>query len=374
MAGLVDSIKKHKKFKQLASYSIQCIEKVICPPRIGWEANARAAFELGAAEDIADVCARFATDAEVFTLSISSLNGIGSVPRAGGALTSAAVAGPIVLAVAAYFSSVDCGAAGAAEALTRLSPAMDLLVMLARYDAGAFAAAGGVDMLLRVVSSPPPAAVVAAAAAASLPGGALTRTPSKAGGVGKAGAPGSGGGGGAWSGASSSVAIAYSALVASCTTILERASRVKHGLDALTPPDNVAHLLTVATLNLNPPEAPRSKWDSLRGSLKRAGTGLSGGGTPSSTRRSLASVALAARGNGGGGGAEGAASPGGRDSNSSGGGAGSGGRDLNAHLDPAFRILDRIARGDAGRDLLLAQGATQRLSGIMVRGAYHYGY
>lgn len=37
VAVLVDSIRKHKKFKQLASYSIQCLEKVVAPPRLGWE-------------------------------------------------------------------------------------------------------------------------------------------------------------------------------------------------------------------------------------------------------------------------------------------------------------------------------------------------
>ena len=52
-------MRKHKTFKQLASYGLQCLEKVLAPPKKGWEANAKAAFALGAAEDIADVAQRF---------------------------------------------------------------------------------------------------------------------------------------------------------------------------------------------------------------------------------------------------------------------------------------------------------------------------
>ena len=39
--------------------------------------------------------------------------------------------------------------------------------------------------------------------------------------------------------------------------------------------------------------------------------------------------------------------------------------DLNGHLDPAFRTLDRIARLESGRELLRSGDATARLSGIM---------
>lgn len=37
VADMVDTIRKHKKFKQLVTYSLQCLEKVICPPSFGWE-------------------------------------------------------------------------------------------------------------------------------------------------------------------------------------------------------------------------------------------------------------------------------------------------------------------------------------------------
>jgi len=39
VGSLVASIKQHKKFRQLASYSVQCLCKVITPPHVGWERN-----------------------------------------------------------------------------------------------------------------------------------------------------------------------------------------------------------------------------------------------------------------------------------------------------------------------------------------------
>jgi hypothetical protein len=55
VVDLVDSIKKHRKFKQLASYSVQCLQKVLTPPHVGWEQNLEDAFEHGALNAISDV-------------------------------------------------------------------------------------------------------------------------------------------------------------------------------------------------------------------------------------------------------------------------------------------------------------------------------
>jgi hypothetical protein len=52
---LVQSIKQHKKFKQLASYSVQCLTKALLPPTVGWEANTKEAFQAGALEAITEV-------------------------------------------------------------------------------------------------------------------------------------------------------------------------------------------------------------------------------------------------------------------------------------------------------------------------------
>ena len=52
---LIQSVKQHQKFKQLASYSIQCLAKAICPPTVGWEVNCKEAYHAGALEAITEV-------------------------------------------------------------------------------------------------------------------------------------------------------------------------------------------------------------------------------------------------------------------------------------------------------------------------------
>ena len=344
VAGLVESIKKHKKFKQLASYSIQCLEKVICPPHGGWEANVRAAFEHGAADDIADVCLRFATDVEVFTMSITSLKSIATVPKAVASMAASPACGQLVQAVKAYLDAITVDGI-TVEALQKALPALDLLMQLAQQDAAAFDAAGGIDMLLSVASSPMPGGGSPASGAARSPtkSGLLVNIP---------------------------LTAAYAAVVERAAATLGRASRSKPGLDALAR--NTAQLIAMATLNLNPSTgsgdfgfgASRSGGgankfrDSVRKTLvmKRSvgmmmspgGGSGSGGGAGGVSGRSQDLLSQ-----GGAGGAGGAA------------GSGSGGRDFNGHLEHAFRILDRIARSDAGRDALLAAGATQALSSNM---------
>lgn len=56
VADLVQSVKQHKNFKQLASYSVQCLAKAIQPPSVGWEARMKEAFQAGALEAITQVC------------------------------------------------------------------------------------------------------------------------------------------------------------------------------------------------------------------------------------------------------------------------------------------------------------------------------
>ena len=43
MPSILDSIKKHKKFKQLATYALGALDKIVKPPRIGWEVRKPAA-------------------------------------------------------------------------------------------------------------------------------------------------------------------------------------------------------------------------------------------------------------------------------------------------------------------------------------------
>lgn len=55
VADLVQSVKQHKNFKQLASYSVQCLAKAIMPPSVGWEVRMKEAFDAGALEAITQV-------------------------------------------------------------------------------------------------------------------------------------------------------------------------------------------------------------------------------------------------------------------------------------------------------------------------------
>ena len=55
MEALVSSVNDHKKFKQLACYSIDCLSKVVCPPNARWRENLEMATDCGAAKTIIDV-------------------------------------------------------------------------------------------------------------------------------------------------------------------------------------------------------------------------------------------------------------------------------------------------------------------------------
>ena len=46
VAGLLDGLRRSKNFKQLAAYSLQCLEKVICSPNVGWEVRILHAFRI----------------------------------------------------------------------------------------------------------------------------------------------------------------------------------------------------------------------------------------------------------------------------------------------------------------------------------------
>jgi len=261
-----------------------------------WEVAARAAFEAGAVEDIADVCARFASDAEMFKYCISCLTSMTNVPKCLPALmASAPTVALIVQAVGTYAQSLDMSSPSSfQEAIGYLQPALSLLLAMARHDGTAFEAAGGIKLLLDMASS--------AASPTS-------------------GRPKSG------SAASAAKALeAYAGYIASVVNILDRATRSKGGLDALAgTKEYVTKLLRIAAMN-------------LQGAA--SGGGDVGGGRPKSVRGSTAGV-----------------DGGGKDIG--------GGKDLNVHLEPAFRILDRLARTEAGRDMLVAADALNALSPIM---------
>ena len=45
--SLLGGLKKHKNFKQLATYNLSCLEKLLTPPANGWEANVNAIMREG---------------------------------------------------------------------------------------------------------------------------------------------------------------------------------------------------------------------------------------------------------------------------------------------------------------------------------------
>lgn len=81
VASLVASIKQHKKFRQLAAYSVQCLGKVITPPHVGWQRNLKDAYDNGALASITDVLQRHSSDDDVNAACIGCLSTIATVPK-----------------------------------------------------------------------------------------------------------------------------------------------------------------------------------------------------------------------------------------------------------------------------------------------------
>jgi hypothetical protein len=84
VADLVSSIKQHKKFRQLASYSVQCLSKAISPPAVGWERNLADAYNNGALDAITDVLQRHKGDQDVLSSSTIALGSMATNPKYAG--------------------------------------------------------------------------------------------------------------------------------------------------------------------------------------------------------------------------------------------------------------------------------------------------
>ena len=74
VSSLVASIKQHKKFRALASYSVQCLCRAVTPPTVGWERNLKDAYEAGALAAIDDVLQRHKGDEAVLVASPSCVS------------------------------------------------------------------------------------------------------------------------------------------------------------------------------------------------------------------------------------------------------------------------------------------------------------
>ncbi|RYE97235.1 MAG: hypothetical protein EOO41_03730, partial [Methanobacteriota archaeon] len=254
-----------------------------------WEIAARAAFEADAVPDVADVCARFAADAEVFKTSISCLVSMSSVPRCvASIMASPTVTSQIIQAVGTNFASIDFTTPSLVEGLQTLQPALGLLLSMARQDPVAFDRAGGIKQLLEMAGTDARPKQSGVAAAKQLD--------------------------------------AFSQFIAAVTNILDRASRSKAGLEALMLRPNAELMIKIASINL----MAATTRTNLGALLVR------------DKRRSFTDPALLL-----------AAALGSKVDT------------VNAHLEPAYRTLERIARTDAGRDMLLSASATYKLAHIM---------
>ena len=85
--GLVQSIKQHKNFKQLAAYSVQCLLRAMTPPAQGWEKAAAAAVEAGAIDAIAGVISSHEGDGAVLSSATACLAALAHNPAYARTLT-----------------------------------------------------------------------------------------------------------------------------------------------------------------------------------------------------------------------------------------------------------------------------------------------
>jgi hypothetical protein len=333
--GLIESIKKHKNFKQLASYSVKSLNKFVAPPRVGWEYSAKQAFALGAVDEVAFVAERFCTDPEVFMQSFSILSAISTVPRAvasmvaipknvNDGMTTTSVITLLIRAISGHFESLDLSRATLIDpcGVERLvGYPIRLLLLFCRHDPAAFEAAGGFTLLLDISS------VASTSRKQILPPQSY---------------------------------VVVSPLIATAASVLDRATRSRSGLDALfkssSAAEYVKRILELVVTNLNVCEASQaldSQMANRRLSLKRQLTVT----RPKSFRKSPAPGGTPVT--------IGLLSLGSPSSAGIGGVVIASGNDLNAHLESSLRILDRIARLDYARDVLLASGATEGLGNIL---------
>ncbi len=124
--ALVQSIKKHKNFRQLASYSVQCLVKVVVPPASGWEEALKEAFDAGALDAITAVLQKHAGDEVILSAATDCLQSMATVPEYARAivdsgcmksLLESALANPAGLGVSETLNVLQEVAAHAPESL-----------------------------------------------------------------------------------------------------------------------------------------------------------------------------------------------------------------------------------------------------------------
>jgi hypothetical protein len=103
---LVETLQKHSKFKQLATYSLQSLCKKCGPPSSGWQESVRSAYTFNSASVVATVLAKNSTDIEVFGLCLSHLQA-GASTGLGASLFRNGVIALVIESFAEFMISVD---------------------------------------------------------------------------------------------------------------------------------------------------------------------------------------------------------------------------------------------------------------------------
>ena len=241
---------------------IACVysAQVISPPRVGWEENAKAAFDAGAVDAITSVLEKHAADAEIYGFSINALTAMSSFPRYCAKMAETGHIHAILVGFRQYWEELVRGGSADSESAP-VERTIGLMQNVLKLGPEAFVDSGGLSTLLMLVSTPPPA-----------PAGG--RKPA------------------------SDPKLPQSPVVMSLASqCLERVSRSKIGQERLSTAESINTIVYVCGVKFAPPSAAK------------AGAGS-------------AVVVDAAN--------------------------------VNAHLDPAFRVLDRLSRTDRGLTTLRA--------------------
>ena len=73
VGSIIDAVKQHKNFKQMAQYNISCLLLHIAPPTVGWKENVMYAIESGGIESIIAVLKKHPAALAVVKTSIEAL-------------------------------------------------------------------------------------------------------------------------------------------------------------------------------------------------------------------------------------------------------------------------------------------------------------
>jgi len=142
VSSLVQSIKQHKNFKQLASYSVQCLMRAMTPPTVGWERNMKEAYESGAMEAISEVITRHKGDENVLAASTTCLASMATNPKYAAALVESGAIMGLIDSVA----SSPTGSESTAQTL-------QLLETIATTNPEALLAKGGAEATIKLLRS-----------------------------------------------------------------------------------------------------------------------------------------------------------------------------------------------------------------------------